>query len=649
MKKFTLILFAHFLLTNLSAQITSPAVKANFGVDADLRANFFDGFVESGNDDWFRNNPGPGDFIIDTTGASYLLKQYNLNPNFRMFPFFRGMRYPQLSVINNRLLIDGIFIRDHHGDDSTVFAAGSNKNGQHPGSWITPVSQGVPDKNDILDMFMHARRDGPSLTDSLWMFGGVSLDATTGNRYFDFEMYQTDITYNRATMKFSGYGPDAGHTAWVFDATGNVLKAGDVIFTAEYSSSSLTLLEARIWIDKSALSLTPASFKWGGLFDGATTGSTYGYANILPKTAGTFYTGMQCTNNTWAGPFGLVLQNNTVVADYTARQFMEFSVNLSKLGLDYLSMSGDPCAMPFRRILVKSRSSTAFSAELKDFVGPFDFFRAPRANAAASIPVFCGSSGYSNISVSNPLPTSLYTWNTPDGNIIGSSIGPSIDVNMPGSYIVTQQLMDSCGTSYAKDTVVVYQDLNCFVLKTNITRFRGTVSGNYCKLDWTVSNNQGSKYYEIEKSYGHGKFMTIGKISSNNALTQTVLYSYTDNLYNETASTIYYRLRITDINGNAEYSNVIAVNLVKNKSGIKLVNGLSGSPADLVISSQEYTKAKATIFTVSGAAVHSFDINLVKGSTIVSLGPVASQKTGIYIVKVVMGEEVFSEKMVIMH
>src|SRR3712207_8834577 len=56
------------------------------------RANFFDSFIEAGNDDWFRNNPGPGDFIIDTTGASYLLNQYTANPAVRMYPFFRGDR-----------------------------------------------------------------------------------------------------------------------------------------------------------------------------------------------------------------------------------------------------------------------------------------------------------------------------------------------------------------------------------------------------------------------------------------------------------------------------------------------------------------------------------------------------------------------------
>jgi len=58
---------------NLSqAQITYPIIKANFGVEADLRSNFFNGLVQSGNDDWFLfpGTPGAGQFVIDTTGAA---------------------------------------------------------------------------------------------------------------------------------------------------------------------------------------------------------------------------------------------------------------------------------------------------------------------------------------------------------------------------------------------------------------------------------------------------------------------------------------------------------------------------------------------------------------------------------------------------
>jgi Secretion system C-terminal sorting domain len=570
------------------SQIATAIRKANFGVDADLRANFFDGAGSAGNDDWFRlaSDLGPGVGIIDSTGAAGIISRYLSNPATRMQPFFRGMRYPQFSVVNNRLLIDAIFIRDHHGDDSTVFASGSNKNGMSPANWSTPVSQGIPDKNDILDMYMHVRRDGPNSTDSLWFFGGLSIDNTTGNRYFDFEMYQTDIVYNRSTLSFNGIGPDAGHTSWTFD--------GDIIFTAEYGSSFLSALEARIWVHQSSLSITPAAFNWGGDFDGGSPGATYGYANILPKTAGTFYTGLQCGNNTWAGPFQVVLQNNNLAVNYSQKQFMEFSVNLSKLGLDPLVTVNDPCAMPFRRILVKSRASTSFTAELKDFVGPFSFFRAPQVDLATNFPNLC-TPGISNIWITNALPTSLYTWHTTNGNILGDTTGSSIQVNQPGTYIVSQELMDSCGSTYARDTIVISAGTGCGILNKHIRNFMAVKANQGNLLSWQFDYYLQNDLITIERSIDGIHFTAL---MSRQAIS-TNQYTYYDDLNGDAPPLLYYRIRLTTTGGKIIYSTVERV-LSGKYADVKLGPVPTQNHLNIVLPQQNKSTVQVMIYNTNG-------------------------------------------------
>ena len=419
------------------AQITTPVVKANFGVDADLRANYFNGLITGSSDDWFNNGTaGTGRYVIDTTGAAAIVAGYNSDVSpwtKRMASFYRGMSLPTFTIFNNRLWLDALFVRDYHGTDTTVFTMAS-KNGESPAIW-TPGIQSIPDKNDILDMFMHIRRAGPNTTDSLWMFGGISMDNVTGNRYFDFELYQTDINYDRVSQKFYGYGPDLGHTSWKFDAAGNVIKPGDIILTGAFQSSTLTNIEARIWVSQADWStVVPASFNWSGLFDGGTPGAAYGYASITPNSSGAFYTGLGSANNAWSGPFGLVLQSNalqfsgggpasTTNGKYLADQFIEFSVNLTKLGLDPVTTAGtDVCGTPFNRLVVKTRSSASFTADLKDFVAPTDLFLSPRAVAAADVPIFCDSIGVSVIQVQNPSASSSYTELT-IGNVSFGSTG----------------------------------------------------------------------------------------------------------------------------------------------------------------------------------------------------------------------------------
>jgi hypothetical protein len=79
-----------------------------------------------------------------------------------------------------------------------------------PANWTCPVAQGIPDKNDILDAFAHVRRAGPNVTDSMWMFSGISIENTSGSRYFDFELYQTDIYYDRDNKNFQELWPGCG-------------------------------------------------------------------------------------------------------------------------------------------------------------------------------------------------------------------------------------------------------------------------------------------------------------------------------------------------------------------------------------------------------------------------------------------------------
>src|SRR5689334_24636122 len=107
-----LILLASFCA---QAQITTPIVKANFGVDGDLRANYLTGTGVTGSaDDWFNNGTvGTGRNVIDTTGAAGIISGYNSDVSpfrRRMASFIRGMSLPTFTVFNNRLWLDAMFV-----------------------------------------------------------------------------------------------------------------------------------------------------------------------------------------------------------------------------------------------------------------------------------------------------------------------------------------------------------------------------------------------------------------------------------------------------------------------------------------------------------------------------------------------------------
>lgn len=648
MKVSLLFVFTIFTFST-NAQITTPIIKAAFGVDADLRANYFNGFVQSGNDDWFNNGTlGTGQFVIDTTGAAAIRAGYaaDISPwPKRMSSFYRTMSKPSFSVVNNRLWLDALFVRDYHGNDTTVFTSGADKNGDSPANWSGGI-QGIPDKNDILDMFMHVRRAGPTNTDSLWMFGGLSLDNVTGNRYFDFEMYQTDINYDRVSSKWYGYGPDAGHTSWQFDASGNIIRPGDIIFSASYQSSSLTSIEARIWVNRSALSITPVAFDWSGQFDGAAAGSQYGYASILPKNGGTFYTGLQCGNGEWAGPFSLVLQDNSVVTNYSAKQFMEFSVNLTKLGLDPVTTFGtDICGTPFNRLVVKTRASASFTSELKDFVAPLDLFLAPRVNVAADVPIFCATKSVSNITVQNPSSSSVYTWTTADGHIVGADSGTSITVDTPGTYIVRQQLSAGCKT-YATDTLSIIYDNTCTVLDKTLTSFTGNSNNNIAQLSWTTSLNNTISYFEIERSLDGIHFEAVSKIQAERSESTTDTYSFKQDISSVTMPFIFYRLKIRLTTKASFYSTILRLNLPINKNDALLFPNPANTVVQMALSSEKKQQLTVFVYALSGALVQNKSFMLKQGTNVFTM-ETEKWNPGAYLLELITPNQVIHKKLII--
>ncbi len=666
MKKIILFVFLLvFVGMHVQSQITSPIIKARFGVDADVRTNFFNGAVSSGNDDGFTDGtPGTGEYVIDTTGAAALIKDYlnDVSPwPKRMSSFYRSMSKPPFSVVSNRLWLDAIFVRDYHGNDTTVFTAGADKNGMSPEFWTGGI-QSVPDKNDILDIMVHVRRAGPNTTDSLWMFGGISLDNTTGNRYFDFEMYQSDIYYDRATKKFYGYGPDAGHTSWKFDAAGNIISPGDIIFNGEFQSGTLTNIEARIWVKRSDWqTLVPTAFNWGLKFDGSASGSEYGYASISPNTAGAFYTGLGSSNNTWAGPFGLVLQDNslsysnpgpasTTNSKYIANQFIEFSVNLTKLGLDPVTLlGGDVCGTPFNRIIVKTRSSSSFTAELKDFVAPTDLFLAPRALAATETPFICDDgSGVVEIEVSNPIATSVYEWSTPDGNIISDPGLPTIFVNLPGTYIVRQYLQAGCSL-YASDTIEIAPFLPCNVLTNRKIDLTGHLTSERIALNWNISTGLQPQYFDVQRSFDGIHFTAINRLEFVNGDVVRNKYSYVESpAHWENVNQVFYRIRAVMPDNSAIYSSTIRIPLNQGQTGmVKIWPNPVKDMVQIQITATRNTQAQLSIFNASGELVYNGQKSMQSGVNLFSLDILREQPRGFYFARVTMDGNTYYEKLVL--
>ncbi len=501
-------------------------------------------------------------------------------------------------------------------------------------------------KNDITEVYLHVRRDGTNPTDSLWFFGALGVLGTNGDRYFDFELYQTDITYNSTTGKFENYGPDFGHTTWRFDQAGNITQLGDIIFTAEYGNAGLNFIEARIWIEKTAITtVSPAAFDWTGTFDGDGNNATYGYAGIVPNNGGTFYQGLQNSVATWSGPFGNFNSSNVLVSNYDPIQFMEFGVNLSKLGLDPMTFTnGSMCNLAFGKVLTKTRTSTSFTSTITDFVSPFYFRSVAEMEATTDFPVQCPTNFISNLSVLNPLSTSNYTWSTPNGRIVGSTTGTSITVDTPGIYIVTQELLSGCGEN-GRDTVVITAVDDCSILYSQLHSFN-IQTQQHPALYWRMLNNEQVAHISIERKSDRSGFTSIALVPGDER--KTADYRYNDTSITQ-AAIYFYRLKITDKNGRISYSETIAVKTGSDASLSVQVrsNPVTNNRMQVFINTAETTSADLQLIHSSGKLVYTAKEKLVRGSNQFVLTGNENWQPGLYILRISTGSQMVQQKLII--
>lgn len=463
-------------LTSFS-QLNNGGLYANFGVDADTHNNYMKYGLVTGtvaSDDWF--SPFSGSSVIDTTNAAYFLSLLQAGSN---ISFNQRMSVPLYTKLNGKLWLDAAYGRDYVAaaslKDSTTFTS-ANKNGDDPNNWNGGVSS-FPNKNDLVDVYAHMRRDGVTVHDSLWFFTGVSSYGTTGSSYYDVELYKNSFTYNQPTGVFTSAGPDAGHTQWLFDASGNLIQTGDMIVAVDFTPGTPPVVDVRIWVSQTTWStVTPAYFNFNANFNGAT--AAFGYASIVSKAGATAfgagisnYSATPAQDTTYAAPWGT---NSTLgwSNQYQSQQLIEVGLNLTRIGIDpalYTALGSSACQSLFSNIFFKSRASNSFTSNLKDFVTPLAFLRNPVMDFSLQPDTLRCNRTAGTIQITNNSTAGYYSWQNTNGGISGTNADSSlININKPGTYIVSASPAKGCPTTRT-DTVVIPIDTFPPEASVNIT------------------------------------------------------------------------------------------------------------------------------------------------------------------------------------
>lgn len=454
----------------------APGNPVNFEIDG----NYFPATTSTTSTDWSDlGNAGRGVLVKDASGNT--IQGINFIDDNQVARYVQDANWGCAGCI-----------------DYSQFDGSSNKNGDDIGpgtnNWTYSSNGQGPQKNDITNAMLFLKKQGADT----WLIGGVETRSVNGDSHIDFEYNQAGVfttgTLNLGNIK--GSGPNKGRTY------------GDFLVSVDYEiGGSNPVFSFRVWQHPgkwSVVNLTP--------------GVDYFFAANVTTTIDAIAPGLG------VDPSGN--PSNTTIP----LQFAEFAVKSTVL--NNLFTSPNACD-PDATVNIKTRSSSSFTSELKDFVlMPIVITRPPQVSCPAPQCVCQNLAGNSfTVSDATCSPIYNYTWKIvsadPTLNVsIASPNSCTSAINTTGYGTVTLRLVgrkgvcaDSCTT-----TITVKPKPGCSITGsgsvTPISTTTYTGPADATTYQWSVSGNASiegsstSRNVQVKASASCGTF-TLTLVTGN--------------------------------------------------------------------------------------------------------------------------------------
>lgn len=221
-------------------------------------------------------------------------------------------------------------------------------------------------------------------------------------------------------------------------------------------------------------------------------------------------------------------------------------------------------------------------------------------------------------------PSSQYTWNN------GSTADTLVAADT-GTYSVTVTFPDGCTIS---DNIHITLAVP---LPVTLTSFTANVQQCQPHLNWSITDAVNFSHFIIERSQDGRNFISIGK-----TLFGKDVYDYT---YVDKASdmgTTFYRLKLVDIDGKNQYSNVVSVQSNCEDAGIKVYPTISNGIVHVSLP-EGYEHATLSVFNILSQKVSLSSTGNGQSLRSIQLNGLPA---GTYFLKIANGNHMESHKIV---
>lgn len=178
---------------------------------------------------------------------------------------------------------------------------------------------------------------------------------------------------------------------------------------------------------------------------------------------------------------------------------------------------------------------------------------------------------------------------------------------LPGDLINEQEINGM--RLYLNAIQIPTEIIPCVVLDVKLESFTAIKQSNQTALlKWQTLSETNNSYFTIEHSADARRFAPIGKILSNGNTSQGHDYHFTH--ANPVNGMNYYRLKMVDVNGKAEYSSVRIVAFGKNNNTLTIFPNPAGTKTTLLLDGNDGEKLFVKLIDGAGRTVKQLGVTI---------------------------------------
>jgi hypothetical protein len=168
-------------------------------------------------------------------------------------------------------------------------------------------------------------------------------------------------------------------------------------------------------------------------------------------------------------------------------------------------------------------------------------------------------------------------------------------------------------------------------LPLTLTDFSGQRSGNEVNLKWTTATEQNTRDFEIQRATDGTTWSGVGQIAAAGNSTQPLNYQFTDALPASTAPAWFYRLLMTDKDGQFTYSPVLRIEAAEPSTmSLAAYPNPFGPQLTLSVESPQAGNALISVTDMDGRLLLTERMPLLKGNNVLPFYAVGSLAKGVY-------------------